>query len=136
MEYIIWCDESVSKGKHYSDFYGGVLVQSIHLDEVKERLSQKKSELEMNQELKWSKMTSMYLEVYQGMMDEFFALIKEGKMKVRIMFRQTAHQAIVPQDNREKRFHLLYYQFIKHGFGFGFSNETDREIYLKPFFDK
>ena len=28
MEYIIYCDESVSDGKYYTDFFGGVLVRN------------------------------------------------------------------------------------------------------------
>lgn len=27
-EYTIWCDESIKKGKYYSNFYGGLLIQS------------------------------------------------------------------------------------------------------------
>lgn len=33
-EYIIYCDESIEKGKYYSDFYGGVLIGSTHLDAI------------------------------------------------------------------------------------------------------
>lgn len=37
-EYFIWCDESVKKGKFFSNFYGGVLIQSKHLQEVTKNL--------------------------------------------------------------------------------------------------
>jgi hypothetical protein len=30
-EYFIWCDESIKKGDFYSNFYGGVLVESKNL---------------------------------------------------------------------------------------------------------
>ena len=37
--YYIWTDESDTMGKYYANFYGGILVQSKHLNEVLERLS-------------------------------------------------------------------------------------------------
>ena len=41
MEYIIYCDESVTDGKYYSDFFGGVLVRSVDFDEIKDTLEAK-----------------------------------------------------------------------------------------------
>ena len=42
MEYIIYCDESVSDGKYYTDFFGGVLVRNTHIDAIREALDAKK----------------------------------------------------------------------------------------------
>ena len=38
MEFVIYADESVSKGDYYSNFYGGVLIKSVllHLPWVNE----------------------------------------------------------------------------------------------------
>lgn len=33
-EYSIWCDESIKKGKYFSNFYGGVLIESKNRDFV------------------------------------------------------------------------------------------------------
>ena len=41
MEYIIYCDESVTDGKYYSDFFGGVLVRSGDFDEIPYPLDQR-----------------------------------------------------------------------------------------------
>ena len=38
MEYYIYCDESLSKGRLFSHFYGGALVRSYDYDEVKAAL--------------------------------------------------------------------------------------------------
>ena len=38
MEYQIFCDESVKRGKYFSNFYGGVLVNSRDLRRVEARL--------------------------------------------------------------------------------------------------
>lgn len=138
MEYTIWCDESDSNGKYYSDFYGGVLVKSIHYKEVNERLKKCRDKLAPNgEELKWTKVTSTYLETYKTIIDEFFTLVKEGKVKVRIMFRQAAYEVkSVPQEYKDKSFHLLYYQFIKHAFGLRYSNETGEFVNVRAYFDK
>jgi len=53
LEYIIYCDESAGKGAHFSDFYGGALVQSTHLNEVVSTLRAKKAALNFNGEVKW-----------------------------------------------------------------------------------
>ena len=51
MEYIIYCDESVTDGKYYSDFFGGVLVRSVDFDEIKDTLEAKKEELNLLNEI-------------------------------------------------------------------------------------
>ena len=64
MEYIIYCDESVTDGKYYSDFFGGVLVRSGDFDEIKDTLEAKKQELNLLNEIKWSRVTENYLDKY------------------------------------------------------------------------
>lgn len=137
MEFTIWCDESVSKGKYYSDFYGGILVQSKNYNEVQDRLNTAKFELGITTELKWSKITTHYVGAYKMIVDEIFDLLEEDKAKIRIMFRQSAIQATnIPDHLKDSGFHLLYYQFIKHAFGIRYCNESDQDIYLRTYFDK
>ncbi|MGN6439437.1 MAG: hypothetical protein ACTHMM_23090 [Agriterribacter sp.] len=75
-EYFLWCDESDSKGKYYSNFYGGVLVSSIHLKEVHGRLLKICNKLHLKDEIKWHKVSSHYVGKYQSLMDVFFNLLK------------------------------------------------------------
>lgn len=93
MEYVIYCDESLGKGKYYSDFFGGALVKSSHFEEVKAALEEKKAELNLKNEIKWVKVTENYLQKYMEMIDLFFTFIEQGKVKVRVMFRDTVHIA-------------------------------------------
>ena len=76
MEYIIYSDESDSKGDYYSDFFGGVLVRSTDFDTIRETLDQKKSELNFRGEIKWVKVTGNYLSKYMQMIDLFFSFVK------------------------------------------------------------
>lgn len=136
-EYIIYCDESIEKGEYYSDFYGGVLVDSDNLDFIKQVLNQTKTELNLNKEVKWNRVTGNYLEKYKTLMDVFFEFIRANKLKARIMFRQNAIQAKNLSDyNRSHGYFLLYYQFIKHAFGLVHSNDSQNPIYLRLFFDE
>jgi hypothetical protein len=50
-ELIIYCDESVKYGKHFSNFYGGLLVSSDHIDAVRASIASKKAELNLLGEL-------------------------------------------------------------------------------------
>lgn len=138
-EYFIYCDESVEKGKFYSDFYGGALVESTHYDEIITALSDKKAELNLLKEVKWSKVSSTYLEKYMHLVDEYFNFIKSGKIKIRLMFRQSAFEAINLTDHqKDNGFFLLYYQFIKHAFGFSSMPESEikHQKFLRLFFDE
>lgn len=136
-EYIIFCDESVKKGDYYSNFYGGVLVGTSQYDRITAKLNTRKAELNLYREVKWQKVSKRYLEHYKKLMETFFEEIVAGNLKVRIMFTQNA---IVPnnlsQAHKDLEYFILYYQFIKHGFGLQ-SIEHDRpEVFLRLYFDK
>jgi hypothetical protein len=69
-------------------------------------------------------------------MDVFFKLIASNKVKVRIMFTQNAYVAKHLTDKHKvEEYFILYYQFIKHAFGLVFSNTTEKDVYLRMYFD-
>lgn len=116
-ELIIYCDESDISGRHFSNFYGGALVESAYLADVIARLAERKRELNFHGEVKWQKITENYAEKYKAFLDEVFALVSEGKLKLRIMFTQNYFGAKLTREQRDNTFLLLYYQFVKHAFG-------------------
>ena len=117
-EYIIFSDESDAVGKYFSNFYGGVLVGSSQYERVTRRLNEKKQDLNLFGEVKWSKVTERYLPKYEELMECFFDEIGQGNLKVRIMFTQNARQAVgLTKEDLEVQYYKLYYQFIKHAFG-------------------
>jgi len=136
-EYIMYCDESEAKGRYYSNFYGGALVRSKDLKLATSFLKQKKSELNLYGEIKWSKVTSIYCGKYIKLMNSFFDLIEKDMIKVRMMFTQNIYEAsnLTPY-HREHEYFLLYYQFVKNSFGWRYSNETSQPIGLRIYFDK
>lgn len=136
-EYIIYCDESEEKGRHFSNFYGGALIQSEHIDEVRNALAAKKRELRFNGEVKWNKITKNYEEKYKELINCFFDLVEQGKIKTRVMFTQNTHEAInLTKRHIEEKYFILYYEFIKHAFGLVFSPQIPGGVNLRVYPDK
>ena len=136
MRYYIWCDESVKKGSLFSDFYGGVLVNSQDFEPIKNNLEKLFASFDFGTELKWTKINEYNSEAYFKMMDLFFEYIVANKLKVRIMFTQNSYKYTKENPyQKEHRYHLLYYQFVKHAFGMKFM-EKDKENFIEFFFDR
>lgn len=133
--YYIYCDESIKKGKYYSNFYGGAMVDSKDYELIKDVLEGKRVNLIQSSELKWQKIDKLNYKNYIDAIDTFFDFIQAGKVKIRIMFtnnRFTNPELSLEQKNNE--FLLLYYQFLKHAFGLRFLNPNE-ENYLELFLD-
>lgn len=132
-EYILFCDESDRHGKYYSNFYGGVIVGSSQYQRITDRLNNTKADLNLYQEVKWEKVTEKYLTKYEELIHVFFEEIFHNNLRVRIMFRQNAHLPRgLSREQVEWEYYLLYYQFVKHGFGLEHSSENIR---LRLYFD-
>lgn len=118
MAYILYCDESADKGIKFRDFFGGCIIDSADQFEITNTLNQKKRELNLFREVKWTKVSEAYLEKYIELIDVFFDFIRDGKIKVRIMFRETNDELDSIYNNTvDDKYFKLYYQFIKHAFG-------------------
>ena len=137
-QYLIYSDESYIKGEFFSNFYGGALVDYTQLQKISDILNQRKKELNLGNEIKWSKMSENYLNKYIEMINLFFSFIKSNKIKIRIMFKQNAYRFDkLSKEKYEKEYQLLYYQFIKHAFGLDYSVENENDsIDLKLYFDQ
>lgn len=136
-EYIIFCDESDKEGRFYSNFYGGLIVGASQFERVTRRLEQKKQELNLYHEVKWERVTEQYLAKYAELIQCFFEEIAQGNVKVRIMFRQNAHQPRgLRHDQVEMQYFMLYYQFVKHAFGLKYIAPTEHGTRLRLYFDQ
>lgn len=67
-------------------FTVGALINLSDINLIENALNCKKEELNLNGEIKWTKVTDNYLEKYIDVINLFFKFIKSGKIKVRIMF--------------------------------------------------
>ena len=135
--YHLLCDESDGRSNYFSDFYGGVLVASSQIQRIESELQAKKTELNFYGEVKWQKVTERYFEKYAVLMTKFFDFLRAGEAKVRIMFRSNAlvPTGLTPEKEEESYF-ILYYQFIKHAFGFIHRPAAAGEFHLHMWFDQ
>lgn len=136
--YIIYCDESVKKGKYYSNFYGGALINNLYYQCVAEKLNKKKRELGLLGEVKWTKVSAQYLDKYIEFMKTYFTYIKENKIKIRIMFKHNYFESVgLTSEQLKNEFYMLYYQFFKNAFGLQYCNDNMQDkVYLRIYFDK
>jgi hypothetical protein len=136
-EYIIYCDESEEKGSHFSNFYGGALLKSVHLLNIQETLQKKKEELNLFGEVKWNKITENYADKYIALIDVFFDFIAFGMIKVRIMFTQNTIVAKnLSERHIDEKYFILYYQFIKHAFGLRYMQNLSGGNIVRIYLDK
>ena len=128
--FTIYCDESVSKGKFFSNFFGGLLIPSTHIEVVERRLFSIKAMTKFNEasEIKWTKITELYSDDYIAIVDEFFDLVTEYEIKFRVMFSDNQyHYAGDSTPSKGEEYYKLYYQFLKHIFGLQFiSSQADK----------
>lgn len=135
--YYIWCDESDTQGLYYSNFYGGILIRSADYLRVLSKIKKKFEELGVFEEVKWQKVNAIQYERYEKIVDFIFDLLEDDLIKIRIFFR---HNKNVPHyqnraEIREEYSHL-YYQFIKHSFGFAYSNPSGKPVLVRIVLDE
>lgn len=135
--YYIWTDESDSTGKYYANFYGGILIQSKHYEEVLQRLMVVVKEVGLeNEEIKWQKVNDYTEERYKKIIDMLFELLREGKAKIRIFFRHRQFKAFeLNSEQRRHEYQILYYQFIKNDFGLIYSNPKGKNVRVRLLID-
>ncbi len=135
-EFIVFCDESTVDGRRFSNFYGGLLVGSSQYERITRRFDELKARLNLHGEVKWAKVTGPYLEKYETLVKCLFEELRAGHLKIRIMFRQNSHVATgLTEDQIEGAYFRLYYQFIKHAFGFQFRKPQKEKVSLRLYFD-
>ncbi|CUQ45865.1 Protein of uncharacterised function (DUF3800) [Clostridium paraputrificum] len=134
---IVYCDESIKKGKFYSNFYGGALIDEKNSDFIIKELEAKKQEIGLRGELKWTNVSAQTLDQYIDFIDKYFDFIKNNLIKLRIMFKQEYYKTKgLTEEQEEKEFYILYYHFLKLAFGFQYCNPTGENVRLKIYLDK
>lgn len=120
---IIYCDESDDKGEFYSHFYGGALINARDQGTLTSLLNTKKEQLNIHSEMKWDRVTASYKDKYIEFIKYYFEFVRDGRIKLRVMFTQNINQARgLTDEHIGNDYFLLYYQFVKHSFGLRYCN--------------
>lgn len=136
-EYILYADESVEKGTYFSNFYGGLLISSRDRSAVISALEAEKARLNLYGEVKWQKVTPNYLDKYRSLSSLLFDLVRDGKVRLRILFTDNANApdglALL---SHSQRFLQLYLAFIEHAFDIRFRSPRDEPVRLRILLDE
>lgn len=131
---IVYCDESADSGTVFSHFYGGAAIDERKIDRIVADLKAEHARLNIQGEAKWTKIGDGHVERYCALMDKFLGYVAAREIKTRIMFMQNVYRPEDLEDYQvENRYFILYYQFIKHAFGFQYCNpnrDADTHIIL------
>jgi hypothetical protein len=114
-------------------------VDANKRERIEKSLRETYAGLDMQGEVKWTKIGSGHEARYIGMMDAFFDFIKAREIKIRIMFLQNMFSARDLEDYHiDNQYFILYYHFIKHAFGLQFCNpnEDDVDTHIQLLFDQ
>lgn len=122
-DYIIYSDESDRRGRFYSNFFGGVLLEASDQQRITEALNARKADLGILSEVKWQKVDATNTERYAEFIRLVFEFIAASRLKTRIMFTQNIYEPRgLEQRHHDDGYFYLYYQFIKHAFGLAHCN--------------
>lgn len=136
-EYWIFADESVQDGEHFSKFFGGCIVPASKHAEIEARLSGRKDELGFGKELKWQRVTDQRLADYVSMISSFFDEVRQGDVRIRIMFQDNADlRRRAAGELRHEPYYKLYYQFLKNAFGLAHMPVREEGTRFRLFLDR
>jgi len=122
-DYIIYSDESDKRGKFFSNFFGGVLLEASDQQRITETLNAKKAELGILGEVKWQRVDASNTARYAEFIQLYFEFIAASRLKTRIMFTQNIYEPRgLKKHHHDDGYFYLYYQFIKHAFGLAHCN--------------
>ena len=136
LEYILYCDESSDNGALYGDFFGGCILPAGKHQSICAALEAKKREQHLFGEIKWTKVTAPYVDKYCAVMRCFFDFVRSGEIRVRIMFRKKENRQETRDRPRKDKYFKLYYQFLKHAFGFATPKDIIGTYYLHILMDE
>lgn len=123
MRYVIYCDESASKGEFCSNFYGGAILRSSDQKFIEDGLNAVKLAHGLNGEAKWTKIGPYNEVAYIDLVDRIFDFVESRHLKIRIMFTQNINRINDDANHDEdNQYFVLYYHFIKLAFGLRYCN--------------
>jgi hypothetical protein len=131
--YIIYCDESKNKGRFYSNFYGGALIEAA--DRVQIEAALVKAKEGIKGEAKWTKVTEQDEAGYIAFASKFLELVGSGLIKMRVMFTQNIHSTDHIEYEPDAKYFKLYYQFVKHAFGLMHCNPDEDIVRVSVYLD-
>src|SRR5262245_39313541 len=114
----VYCDESHTNGARFM-VYGGLIVPSVNVPWLKERLIQWRGVTGMSRELKWTKVSKHKYSEYASLIDLLFEVTRAGQAAFKSLVIDTSAPDYIRfrTDNPELGFYKGYYHFLHRDFG-------------------
>lgn len=130
-----WTHNSEPLGR-YHYFFGGIFGLENDLDRLDVALRKIIQKYGVKTEIKWSKVSPNYMDCYKEMIDCVVGFILNHNVKYRQMFKDRSYHYENIDNLSELDIQFkLYYQFLKHAFGFQYlpilPNAEKHEILLR-----
>ncbi len=130
-----WTHNSEPLGR-YHYFFGGIFGLESDLDRLDFALKNIVKKHGVNTEIKWNKVSPKYMDCYKEMVDCLTDFILCHNIKYRQMFKDRSYHYENDEDTSDLDIQFkLYYQFLKHAFGFQYlpflPNYEKHEILLR-----
>ncbi|HCK0217268.1 TPA: DUF3800 domain-containing protein [Klebsiella oxytoca] len=127
MKYVIYADEAWTQSQplyRYHCFFGGMLSSTEEFNLFEAEVVQLKKDHNYKKEIKWSNISRQHIEFYENLLVliERFICTSENT-KYRQMFMDRSYRYIGESASELDSQFKIYYQFLKHCFGFGYINE-------------
>ncbi len=136
-EYILYADESIERGAFFSNCYGGLLISSRDRGAVISVLEAEKARLNLHGEVKWQRVTLNYLDKYQRLTSVFFNFVRDGRIRMRILFTDNFRAPnSLASLNFKERYLLLYLAFIEHTFDVRYRTPCNNPVRLRLLLDE
>ena len=112
------------------------MISSRDRSAVVAALEAEKAHLNLHGEVKWQRVTQNYLDKYRNLSSLFFTFVRDGKVRLRILFTDnaTAPERLTTL-NYSQRYLLLYLAFIEHAFDIRYRSPRDETVRLRILLD-
>ena len=133
LNYIIYADEAWTQSHplyRYHCFFGGILSSKDEFERLDLEVRNLKKEFNYKREIKWSNISIKNIDFYEKLLvliEQFICECDETKYRQMFMDRAFRYngKSVSELDSQFK----IYYQFLKHCFGFDYVNENRKFIF-------
>lgn len=129
MNYVIYADEAWTQSQplyRYHCFFGGILSSKDEFERLENEVKNLKKEFNYKKEIKWSNISLQHIDFYNKlllMVENFICANYETKYRQMFMDRSFKYTGeLIPELDSQFK---VYYQFLKHCFGFDYINERN-----------
>ena len=134
-----WTHNNPLSLRRYWCFLGGVFGTSEDMDRLHKPLAKIKNDYGLKGEVKWKRIDVQNIDAYKALINCFFTFLDDDNSTIRYrqMHLDRSFVSVEAFQRNQKNLYSLdvqfkvYYQFLKHHFGFKYLPERNAKIFIK-----